>query len=105
MCRRFISAGSASAAASVSVTPVYGLTAVSFDRARPKARVVEFVGDALPVRKIVGAVSAWTVNGVVMSCWVASKPVRLPLTSPIRLYVHGVVTPSHLGSVGGDPTK
>ena len=39
-----------------------------------------------------GAESAFTSNGVVMPL-AASSPVRLPVTSPIFLYVHGTVTP------------
>jgi hypothetical protein len=49
--------------------------------------------------------SACTVNGVVIPCCVFSRPCRLPLISPTRLYVHGVLTPSQLGFVGCDPAK
>ena len=49
--------------------------------------------------------SEWTVNGVVIPCWVASRPARLPLTSPARLYVHGVFTPSQPVGDGSEPTK
>src|SRR5215469_12614222 len=50
-----------------------------------------------------GAESAFTSNGVVMPL-AASSPVRLPVTSPIFLYVHGTVTPLQLAGLGGRET-
>src|SRR5215831_12113407 len=50
-----------------------------------------------------GAESAFTSNGVVMPL-AASSPVRLPVTSPIFLYVHGRVTPLQLAGLGGRET-
>ncbi len=49
MCSAFIPIGSASAAETWSVRPVYGLTAVSLPSALPKLRVTSAVRDGFPV--------------------------------------------------------
>src|SRR6266568_5545578 len=67
----------------------------------------------------VGALSEWTLNGVVIACSVASRPAMFAFSSPTLfdgqvgtamvgqvtwLYVHGVVTPSQ-ALLGVPPAK
>ena len=49
--------------------------------------------------------SECTVNGVVMPSLVASRPARLPFTSPTSGYVQGTFTPSQPAGLGCEPTK
>src|SRR5712692_8061287 len=66
-----------------------------------RSRVVLDVWLGLPLMYTVGAESEWTVKLVVALDCVATRPFRLPDTSPFCAYVHGTLTPSQLDGVGG----